>query len=98
MKNFLIHLLAIAMSTTLPAEIDRSKQPAAEPLPPFEFPEPSVEALPNGLRIFILPGKRQKQGFQPSNPKLRRRYRTWDHKINYILIFYRLIPMIHINS
>ena len=39
--------------------VDRSKKPEAAPLPSVTFPDAITTTLPNGLRIYVLPTKKQ---------------------------------------
>ena len=39
--------------------VDRTHQPQAGPLPSVTFPDATTETLPNGLRIYLLPTKKQ---------------------------------------
>jgi len=60
MKTLSILLaLGIAATPFARAEIDRTHQPAAGPLPAVTFPDAVSETLPNGLRVFILSTKKQ---------------------------------------
>ena len=53
---------ASAAGTDAPApaeKVDRTKPPAAEPLPQIAFPVPVTETLENGLRVFVLHSSRK---------------------------------------
>ena len=45
--------------TSTPEAVDRTKPPKAGPLPQVSFPDATIETLPNGLRLCILPSHRE---------------------------------------
>ena len=56
MKTLSILLaLGIAATSVQAAKLDRTRPPAAGPLPAVTFPDAVTETLPNGLTVFVLP-------------------------------------------
>jgi len=58
MKKFLV-LLVASTAVTAFADIDRSKQPEADPAPAVSFPDYRTETLPNGLKVFVIEDDRK---------------------------------------
>src|SRR5258708_39519623 len=58
-RVFLAPALAVVLSSTAFAELDRTKRPEAGAAPAAAFPEFSEHTLSNGLKVFIVESKRQ---------------------------------------